>query len=118
MKVYLVVILLGIYIFAVAALGMVRLGSLTPLYIGGAISAITIWIGWLMGKGLRSVRNVALGWLVLTTIALTYFTTNYIQGHTDSDNTVMLMFGSKAVFAFITLMIVWKFSPRRRVRSF
>lgn len=118
MRVYLVVILLGIYIFAVGILGMVRLGSLTPLYIGGGISAVTIWIGWLMGKGLRSVRNVALGWLVATTAILTYFTFNYIPGHAVPDDTVVLMFGSKAVFALITLIAVWKFGSRRRVRSF
>lgn len=117
MRIHLLVIVLGIYIFAMGVLGMARTASLTPVYISGAISAITIWIGWLLGKGLRPVRNVALIWLSLNTAVLAYMTFGQIPAHADSDKSSMIIFGSMAVFALVTLLLAWRAYSRRGHRG-
>jgi hypothetical protein len=118
LKVHLVVIVLGIYIFAMGMVGMARTGAFTPLYISGAIAAVTVWVGWLLGKGLRPVRNFALTWLTIITAALAYMSFGRTPAHGDPDATSTLIFGSMALFTLIALVLVWRVDPRRGPRRF
>lgn len=118
MRTNLIVIILGIYIFAMGVLGMARTGSFTPLYVSGAIAAVTVWIGWLMGKGMRPVRNFALTWLTINTVVLAYMSLGQVPAHGDPDTGSIIMFGSMALFALVTLVIVWRVDPRRRSRRY
>jgi hypothetical protein len=108
-----IVIILGVYIFATGMVGLGRTGSFTPLYISGALAAVTIWLGWLLSKGIRSARGAAMTWLILNTILLGYMAVGRLPTHPQESPGSALIFGSMALFALVTLLLVWR-SQRKR----
>ncbi len=113
MKTGIIVIVLGVYIFAMGMFGMARTSSLTPVIISGAIAAVTIWLGWLLSTGIRSARSFALGWLTLLVAVMGYMTFGSILTHADPNPWSMAIFGSMALFSLVTLVFVTKSRPNR-----
>ncbi len=99
MKIDRIVILLGIYVFAMGVWGMARSGSLTPVLISGGIAAVTVWLGWMMGRGIRSARLVTIAWLILVGTVLVLATFGGIANHPTPGTISMFIFGSMALFA-------------------
>lgn len=112
-----IVIFYGTYVFAIGLVGLARAGSFTPLFVNGAIAAVTIWLGWLLGKGLRSVRGATIAWLVVNTAGLAYMAFEQIGAHAKSDTGSVFIFGSMALFALVSLLFVWRADPRRWLRN-
>ncbi|UCE23190.1 MAG: hypothetical protein JSU74_07735 [Candidatus Zixiibacteriota bacterium] len=106
MKIGLVVISLGAYFFIMGILGLARTDSFTPLYINGAVSAVTIWLGWLLGKNMRVVRNVTLAWLSVITLAMGYMTFGEVSAHSNPTIGSSLIFGSMGLFSLIVILLV------------
>ena len=117
MKANIAVIILGIYIFAIGFWGLARTGSSAPLYINGAIAAVTVWLGWLLGTGMKSARNVTLTWLSINVVLLGYMTFDEISFNNDRDSGSGFMLGSMAAFALLTLYLVLRSGPRRRISN-
>lgn len=113
MKTGIIVIVLGVYIFAMGMLGLARTSSFTPLFISGSIAAVTIWLGWLLSTGIRSARSFALGWLAVLVAALVYMTFGRIPAHADPNLGSIAIFGSMALFSLAALVIVFRSRPGR-----
>lgn len=101
-----VLIVLGLYIFAMGAIGFVQTGSFTPLLLNGTIAAVTVWLGWLNGQGMRSVHNATVGWLILVALLLGYLTFGRIVAHGDPNLGSTLILGSKTLFTVLALVLV------------
>ncbi len=106
MKTSLMVIILGVYFFAMGMLGLARTHSFTPLYLSGAIAAVTIWLGWLLGKNMRTVRNLTLAWLSIVTLAMGYMTVGEVPAHANPTIGSSLIFGSMGLFSLVVLLLV------------
>ena len=113
MKIDRVVIVLGAYIFAMGVWGMTRSGALTPVLISGGIAAITVWLGWMIGRGIRSARMVTIGWLVVVATVLLLATFGGIANHPAPGTISMFIFGSMALFTVGTLVLIVRTPPRR-----
>lgn len=117
MKINKVLIILGVYIFAMGVIGFVRTSSFTPLFFNGSIGAVTVWLGWLNGQGIRSARNAAQWWLTVIAIGLGYLTFGGISAHPSPNLGSALIFGSMAVLTLLALVLLIKSKPsfyRRR----
>ncbi|UCD63918.1 MAG: hypothetical protein JSW34_00390 [Candidatus Zixiibacteriota bacterium] len=116
MKTGTAIIILGTYMFAMGIVGLARTSSFTPLFISGGIAAVTIWLGWLFGQGMRSVRGVTLWWLALNAAILGYMAFEQVPAHGEPRPGSVLIFGSMAALSAITFFLVILSSSRRRPR--
>ncbi len=119
MKTNKVVIILGVYIFAMGIIAFIRTSSFTPLFFNGCIAAVTVWLGWLNGQGMRSVQSATQWWLTIIALLLGYLTFGPISAHPNPNIGSALIFGSMALFALLALILVIRskpsFSGRRRL---
>ena len=92
------------------------MSSLTPVFIAGGIAAVTIWLGWLFGQGMRPVRNVAMWWLGIVTVAAGYLTFRRLSVLGEPSLVSILVCGSMALFTLLALVLVYKSAPRTRGR--
>lgn len=111
-----VIIVLGIYIFVMGVVGMMRMSSLTPVFIAGGIAAVTIWLGWLFGQGMRPVRSVTMWWLGIVTVAAGYLTFGRLSADGELNAVSISIYGSLALFTLLALVLVYKSAPKTRGR--
>lgn len=113
MKIDRLVIVLGIYILVMGIWGMSRTGSWAPLMISGGVAAVTVWIGWMIGRHIQSARGVAIGWLIFVAGAFLLAALGGIPDHPETSTVSVLVFGSMALFAIAALILIIKTPPRR-----
>jgi len=109
------VVLLGVYMLAMGAIGFIRTGSLTPVSITGSIAVITIALGCLIRHGSRSLMIFTAIWLTLNVLMNTYMTIGQVVAHAESRAGSGWIFGSMALFSLVALIILLPELRRRHL---
>lgn len=113
MKPYVLMLITAGWMIAMAITGYVRTGSPTALYIMGSIGLVTGLFGWLIGQRIPSALSLAgVVWFLLVSGVLVFMTVKRISAHSEVRTGSELIFGSTALFAIITLVMLamahWK----------
>lgn len=107
MKPYLLILISAGWMVAMAITGYVRTGSPTALYIMGSIGLVTGLIGWLIGEKIPSAFSlVGVIWLLLVSGVLVFMTVKRISAHAEVRAGSEYIFGSTALFAIISLVML------------
>lgn len=108
MKPSVLVMALGGFMILMGIIGYIRTGSPTAIFINGGIAAVTILLGYFMGKGNPMLANITLGWTAIVTIMLGFMTFKRINAamHGTAREGSEYIFGSMALFALIVLIVL------------
>lgn len=106
MRLSYLVMALGGYMLVMGLLGFARTQTTTPLFINGTIGLVTFVIGYLMLRANPVVSIVALIWVGLNAILLSYMTFKRIAAHETARAGSEYIFGSQALFAIIILILL------------
>ena len=117
MKANFAVIVLGIYMLVVGFLGLVKTGSFSPLYINGTMGAVTVWMGWLLGTGMKSARNAALTWLSINVAVLGYMAFGRVFSQAANGSQSILLTGSMAALSVLAFFLVLRTNPRQWISN-
>lgn len=110
------VVLLGVYMILMGAVGYARTGSPTPVVITGGIGVLTILIGvWMRSRSTAAMRT-GLVWALVNSGLYAYMTFGRVAAHDEPNLGSILIFGTMAVFSIVTLIFLWTKRNRQRVK--
>lgn len=104
-------VLLGLYMLAMAIVGYIRTGSPTALYIMGGMALVTGLMSYLAADQVSVYYLLALGWTALISLVVGFMTFKRIAAHANARPGSALIFGSTALFALVVLTLLWLGRP-------
>ncbi len=104
-------LVLGLYMLAMAVTGYVRTGSPTALYIMGGIGVVTAVMSWLVARGGLTNFWIGFGWTAVVMLTVGFMAVKRISAHADARPGSVLIFASTAIAALIVLYLLWRSKP-------
>lgn len=115
MKRHYLVMTLGLYVFIMGVVGLIRTGSVVPVLITGSIALITLVIALFVQRGSRRSLVIATVWAGLNTLVYTYVALMPIGPHDPNRTGSVYIFGSMALVALLVFFGLAGDFRRRRL---
>lgn len=104
-------LVLSLYMIAMAVTGYIRTGSPTALYIMGGIGLVTAIMGWVVSRGGLTNFWIGFGWTAVVMLLVGFMAVKRISAHADARPGSVLIFASTAAVALVVLFLLWRAKP-------